>query len=174
MKTRIMPALFAAAIALLGIAAVAFADLGVSDSGDRGQANVNVADLSLQCTAGGTAEANCSMPADGAGWSISENAAKVQFAIHYKLMNQRPVLTQRFTVGYKIWRQDGNNWTLVADKANAVDKTVGANSNASGDCTIPSQKLDKNGNTFKIMIRYDTSDVKTDYATRVLTVDRVL
>jgi hypothetical protein len=174
MKTRIMPAVIAAVIALLGIATIAFGDLGVSDGGERGTAVVHVADLTLQCTSGGTADTRCSMPADNAGWSVSESAGKVQFVINYKLVNQRPVLAQRFAIGYRVWRQDGNNWTLVADKANAVDKTVGANSNASGECAIPAQKMEKPGGTFKIAIRYDVSDVKTDYATRVLTVDRVL
>ena len=174
MKTRIMPAVVAAAIALLGIAAIAFADLGVSDSGERGTAVVHVADLTLQCTSSGTASTRCSMPVDNAGWSVSESAGKVQFVINYKLVNQRPVLAQRFAIGYKVWRRDGVNWTLMADKANAVDKTVGANSNARGVCAIPAQKLEKPGGTFKIAIRYDVSDLKTDWATRILTMDRVL
>lgn len=174
MKTRIMRAAVAAVIVLLGTAAVAYGNLGVTDSGERGTAVIHVADLTLQCSASGTADARCSMPADNAGWSVSENASKAQFVINYKFVNQRPVLSQRFTVGYRVWRQDGSDWTLVADKANAVDKTVGANSNVSGDCVIPPQRMEKQGGTFKIAIRYDVSDVKTDYATRVLSVDRVL
>ncbi len=174
MKTRIMTAVVLAAIALLGIAVVAYGNLGVADSGERGTAIVHVADMTLICSSSGTADTRCSMPADNAGWSVSENAGKVQFVINYKFVNQRPVTAQRFTVGYRVWRQDGNDWTPVADKATAVDKTVGANSTASGDCVIPPQRMDKPGGTFKIAIRYDVSDVKTDYATRVLTVDRVL
>ena len=174
MRRRIITAAVVALIAVLGLAAAAFGSIGVADTGERGQAVIRVADLSLQCTASGTADSRCSMPNDGAGWSVSENAGKVQFVINYRFVNQRPVQAQRFSVGYKVWRQDGSDWTLIADKANAVDKTVGANSNASGECQIPAQKMDKSGNTFKIMIRYDTTDVKTDYATRMLTVDRVL
>ncbi len=172
MKTRITT-IIVISVALL-CASVAFGALGVLNTGDRGTAVVQIADVTLQCTAGGTADSNCSMPNDNATWSISENSDKVQFVIHYKFTNQRPVLTQRFTVGYRVWKQDGSNWTLVADKAGAVDRTVSANSNIAGDCQIPAQKLDKSGGTFKVMIKYDTSDVKTDYATRVLTVDRVL
>ena len=163
-----------AAMALVALASAVVADIGLCDIGEKGQAVIHVGDVTLRCTPGGNGDSTCSMPADGAGWSISEKAGKLQFIVHYHFINQRPVMTQRFVLGYTVWRQDGQTWTIVADKANAVAKTVAANSTINGDCSIPTQKLGKSGGTFKITLKYEGCDAKSAPQTRILTVDRVL
>ena len=156
------------------LAGAAYADLGITDIGEKGLAVIHVADVTLKCAPGGNGGSTCMMPADGAGWSVSEGAGRVQFVIGFRFVNERPVQAQKFTLGYTVARKEGERWLIVADKPNAVEKTVAANSTAAGDCIIPPQKLGKTGGTFRITVRYEGCDVSAPPTTRMVTVDRVL
>ena len=159
---------------IASLAGAASADLGISDIGEKGLAVIQVADVVLNCNPGGNGTAVCSMPADNAAWSVSENAGRVQFNINYRFNNQRPVQAQTFTLGYTVDKKDGTKWVVVADKAVAVEKSVAAGAYAAGVCVVPAQKLDKSGGTFRITVRFTGCDVAAPPVTRVVTVDKVL
>jgi len=172
MKNRIWLIAVLAMTALFARAACA--NLGVSDIGEKGLAVIHVADVTLKCAPGGSGDSSCMMSADGAGWSVSEDAGRVQFVIGYRFINERPVQARKFTLGYTVARKEGERWLIVADKQTAVEKNVAANSTAAGDCVIPPQKLGKTGGTFRITVRYEGCDVSAPPQTRIVSVDRVL
>ena len=75
MKNRIWLIAVLAMTALFARAACA--NLGVSDIGEKGLAVIHVADVTLKCAPGGSGDSSCMMSADGAGWSVSEDAGRV-------------------------------------------------------------------------------------------------
>ena len=100
-------------------------------------------------------------------------ANSAQFVIHYRFNNGRSG-SQRFVVGYKVCKQSGGSWILVADGDRAVNRTVGAGDSNSGDCAIPRISLAGGGNTFRVAVIYDISGVKSNSTSRSYRVDRGL
>ena len=167
MRTRVL--LITVITVLLG--AVAFANLGVLDSKSG---IIRIAEVSLgTATNGSASEFQCNMPGDGISWRISEGSSSVQFMIHYNFINRRST-AQRFAVGYKVWKQSGNSWILVADSERAVDRTVGANDSNSGDCSVPRLSLSTGGDVFRVAVFYDITGVRSNSTSRMFRVDRSL
>ena len=157
---RVLPIL--AIILILG--AAVSAHLGVADSKSG---VVHVAEALLR------GDLQCNMPGDGTAWRVSENANSVQFVIHYRFMNQRSA-NQRFVVGYKVWKQSGNSWIVVADNERAVDRNVSANDSASGDCNVPRLSLAGGGNAFRVMVTYGIAGGSNGQTSRTFRIERAL
>lgn len=159
---RVLPIL----VIILFLAAAVSAHLGVADSKSG---VVHIAEVVL-AAAGGL---QCNMQGVGTTYRVSEGANSVQFVIHYKFDN-RQSSNQRFAVGYKVWKQSGNSWIVVADSERAVDRTVSGNDSASGDCNIPRLSLAGGGNVFRVTVIYDVSGVRSNSTSRMFRVDRSL
>jgi len=167
MRTRVL--LILVVTALLG--ASALAELGVLDSKSG---IIRVAEVSLGTASNGSAsEFQCNMPGNGISWRISEGASSVQFVIHYSFINRRSS-SQRFAVGYKVWKQSGSSWILVADSERAVDRAVGANDSNSGDRSVPRLSLSTGGDVFRVTVFYDITGVRGNSTSRTFRVDRSL
>ena len=163
MKTRLLLILGV----VLVFAAALQAHLGVADSKSG---IIHVAEVTL----GTAGESQCNMPGAGVTWRVSENANSAQFVIHYRFANGRSSGSQRFAVGYKVWKQSGNSWIVVADNERAVDRNVSANDTSFGDCAIPRLSLAGGGNAFRVTVTYDISGVGNSSTSRMFRVDRAL
>lgn len=164
---RVLPILVVTV--LLG--AAVSAHLGVADSKSG---IIHIAEVALGVAANGSASVfQCNMPGDGISWRVSEGANSVQFVIHYRFTNQQSA-SQRFVVGYKVWKQSGNQWILVADSDRAVDRTVGGNNSNSGDCVVPRLSLSGGGDVFRVTVSYSIDGIRNGQTSRSFRVDRVL
>lgn len=164
---RVLPLL----IIILVLGTAVWAHLGVADSKSG---IIHIAEVALGTASNGTAsEFQCNMPGDGISWRVSEGANSAQFVIHYRFTNRRSG-SQRFAVGYKVWKQSGNSWILVADSDHAVERTVGGNNSMSGDCSIPRVSLSGGGDTFRVVVFYNIDAVRNGQTSRAFRVDRSL
>lgn len=159
---RVLPIL----VIILFLAAAVSAHLGVADSKSG---VIHIAEVAL----GANGDVQCNMPGDGTSFRVSEGANSAQFVIHYRFNNGRSG-SQRFVVGYKVWKQSGGSWILVADGDRAVNRTVGAGDSNSGDCSIPRLSLSGGGDAFRVIVTYEISGVKSNSTGRTFRVDRAL
>lgn len=149
-----------------------FAQLGVGDTGRAGTAIVRVGDLLERVVVGGgIGDQSCSMPSDNSAYGVSESARKVRFTIGWRFINQMAVRSQRFTTGYRVYKDDGSGgWMLLSQSDRRVDQTLGPNSQRAGEGATSDLAL--SGTTrFKVMVLYDIYGVKATSQTRIISID---
>lgn len=162
------------AILVLALAAgtgQVLAHLNIYDIGREGTANIHIADVFESVTITGSIEKqSCNMPSDDARYDVSENAEKVKLTIHW-MFDNKGSNNQRFTVGYKVEKDDGNGgWTQLSKSERKVDKTIAAHNNAKGDCITPEFDLTE-ATKFRVTVIYDIFRQKKEFKTRTFTVN---
>lgn len=159
---RVLPIL----VIIIFLAAAVSAHLGVADSKSG---VIHIAEVAL----GANGSVQCNMPGDGVSFRVSEGANSVQFVIHYLFANTKSS-DQRFAVGYKVWKQSGNSWILVADNERAAERAVQGGKSTFGECNIPRVSLASAGDIFRVTVIYDIAGVKSNSTSRLFRVDRSL